>query len=201
VESSQYPYQPFYEDGIINEANYNQIQQGKRLLLIAKEPNGANHDANGFYSFVKEWNETEPKYPFARRIGDWAYGFLNDFPSHDFIGNHKYQALRSIAFMNVKKSSGTGNVSDDVIITVANSDKEFILKEIGIISPDVIICCLGFSGRIINAIFGDTLLRPSGCGIQIGQWQNSKLIEFCHPSVRSGGPAFYVLLREAIKSI
>jgi hypothetical protein len=196
VKFSEYD---FYADGIINEHLYDECPQGKKLLFITKEPNASNHEKNEDRSFVTEWNFANPTYPFACRIAEWAYGILNDFPPFDEIPETKQQCLKQISFMNIKKSGGKGEAVFDDVYSVAIKQTPFILEQVNIIQPDIIIT--GLSGeRIRNILWPDVKWKKSGYAVLVGRYKNAKMIDFYHPSSRSAPAASYSLLKNIIYS-
>jgi hypothetical protein len=79
------PATDFYADGVINESLYESCLTGLKILVIAKEPNASNHDQNGDRSFVTEWDNKKAKYPFARRIGEWAFRQVWQITNNRFL--------------------------------------------------------------------------------------------------------------------
>jgi hypothetical protein len=190
----------FYPDGIINESLYDSCKPGHRILVIAKEPNASNHDQNGDRSFITEWDNKKAEYPFACRISEWVYGILHDFPAYDLMKGQTLEYLRHISFMNVKKSGGKGFADRENIYEMVSKHKEYIIKEINIINPDIIILGLSFDEELIRQIFGRLEWRPSGYSINIAKFGDSKVINFYHPSARNAAPASYSLMQNVIRS-
>lgn len=107
----------FVRDGIINEPLYR--QQKKRVLFVAKEHNiipKGQYQERPDDGYVEWWNE-HVHLQLSHRIAEWAYGIQNDFPSfsHALGYQLKHEALKSIAFINVKKSGGSSISEMDVI--------------------------------------------------------------------------------------
>ena len=192
--------EPFYADGIINEELYNHNPKGKKILFIAKEPNATGHDKKEDRSFVKEWDiEEPPTYPFAQRLAEWAYGILNDFPPYEGMEN-KMQCLRRLAFMNVKKSGGGAFTDNKEMYRIVKPQCHLILEEVNIIQPDIIVACISFAEHLIEDIFGKVQFVSSGYSVKIGRYDNSKVINFYHPSARNIPSAMYSLLQNVIQS-
>jgi hypothetical protein len=189
----------FYADGIINEELYNRSPAGKKLLFITKEPNATNHEKNPDRSFITEWNNENPAYPFAQRIAEWTYGVFNDFPPFDEIPHNKNQFLRHIAFMNVKKSGGKGLAIHQDIYTVARQQRELINKQISIIEPEIIITGLS-SEKVRNTLWPNVEWKTCGYSVLVGRNNNAKIIDFYHPSCRAAPAATYSLLQNVIRS-
>lgn len=76
----------------------------------------------------------------------------------------------------------------------------FILKEVNIIEPDIIVTCLSFAGELIEDIFGKVQFINSGYNVKIGRYKNSRIINFYNPSSRNVPVAMYSLLQNVVRS-
>jgi len=186
----------FVRDGIINEKFY--LQAKFKILFITKEPNNPNQEAG---DYCKWWAEAL-KYSFSNRIAEWSYGILNDFPDYDSIHTNSDSlsgAIKSIAFMNIKKSGGTGTSSYNMIMEHAKNNSDFIHRQIEIIVPNIIITGISWLD-LRQMIFPNVKWEKSGHGIEIGRDKTAKIIDFYHPSSRTAPAAFYSLLRNVCLS-
>lgn len=193
----------FFTDGVIEEADYQKNGIGFKLLFIGKEPNETNHPNEYFRDFVKEWSSDvkPPEYGFAKRISEWAYGILNDFPPYqDAIDNISY--LKRIAFMNLKKSGGGGSTNAGVIekIVSASEYRKLVMEEIEIINPDIVILGTSRREKIRSLFVDEPYWRESGYLIKVARWGNRRIIDFYHPSSRNVAPASYSLLQNVFHS-
>jgi len=187
------------DDGIIRPEFFNKIENSfKRVLFVAKEPNKNNHpDKSG--SFIQEWGYGNPKYTFAHRVAELAYGILYDFQSYDSISginnfNKRLDTLKRIAFINVKKTGGYSTSSKSVILSEIIKNKRIILDQILKINPTHIIFGLS-SKELIESLIGSNLLLPTGAGCNYAIWNEIKVLDFYHPSARVGNAALYALLK------
>ena len=107
-------------------------------------------------------------------------------------------AIRNIAFMNLKKTGGTNNVCSRVIAKYASSDRDNTLEEISIINPAYIVCCgccVQFLKQIVlNLPFnyrGRWRKRVEKIGGYTYIWKehNIKIIDMYHPSYTRKGCA------------
>ncbi len=191
----------FHEDGIINEELFEQNPVGKKILFIAKEPNAKGKKPTDNRSFVEEWNSKDdpPTYKVAQRIAEWTCCIMNDFPPYEQLEN-KLSYLRKIAFMNVKKSGG-GSITDNrKMYKIVKPQCKFILKEVNIIEPDIIVASLSFAEPLIKDIFGKVTFINSGYNdIKIGKYNKSKIISFYHPSSRKAPVDMYNLLQNVVR--
>ncbi len=187
----------FVSDGIMNEEIY--LNAKPKLLFIAKEANNPSQTEGDFRDYWKDG----AKETFSYRIAEWSYGIQNNFPPFDSIYNSDdsvYKtALNSIAFMNVKKAAGGGLSEFEEVLSAVKSDKFFLLKEIEIINPDIVI--LGLSVQEIrDNLFDNLKWVRSGYEIEIAKSENRKFIDFYHPSARNAPSAAYSLLQNVINS-
>jgi hypothetical protein len=186
----------FVRDGIVNEEAY--LLAHTKILFLTKEPNNPGQTPGDF----REWWKEGIKYGFSFRLAEWAFGILNDFPPYDEIWKTKdnvNHAIRSIAFMNVKKSGGGGLAEYDRMIEHATKNKDFISKQIDIIQPEIIITGLSWP-ELRCQVFPDLAWMESGYGIAIARCGDKKIIDFYHPSARTAPAASYSLLQNVIRA-
>ncbi len=186
----------FVRDGIIDENKY--IDVSSKILFITKEPNKPKQIAGDY----RQWWKQELIYTFSRRMAEWSYGILENFPPFDQLKYDelaKIDAIQKIAFMNVKKIGG-GNLSEyDGVIEHIKQDYDFIRKEIEIIDPDIII--LGLTWKALRAELFPEIKNnwsDSGYDIHISRLNDAKVIDFYHPSSRNAPAATYSLLQNII---
>lgn len=195
----QYPdSENFVEDGIINEELFNQSCQ--KILLITKEPNDPKKEATDYRIW---WNQ-EIYFKFSYRIAEWAYGIHNNFPPYDQIWPNNedkiaHKSLKSIAFMNVKKSGGSGSSEENMINEYIRRDFDYIHQQIDIIDPEIVIIGMSWASTV-NLLFPDIDWKQSGYGIEIGRHNGAKVIDFYHPSSWNGPSASYSLLQNVVRS-
>ena len=186
----------FIKDGIINEPFY--ISAPQKILFIAKEPNDPDQESWDF----REWWNKEVKYPFSYHIAEWSYGLLNNFPPYDTIRateNAALNAVKQIAFMNIKKIGGRGNSSCEEMMEHLRQNHKYVLEEIGIINPEIIITGLSWED-LRTELFGNLEWQDSGYEIAIARFNNAKVLDFYHPSSRNAPAAAYSLLQNVVRS-
>jgi hypothetical protein len=187
----------FIRDGIINEQLYNSAS--KKILFIAKEPNDPKQEEA--WDFREWWNKGL-KYAFSYRIAEWSYGLLNNFPEYDEIWNKNnlaHEAIQYIAFMNIKKSGGTGNSEFNNMIEHIKQNISFIHRQIEIIEPEIIITGTSWN-ELRDELFPNLGWLKSGYDIDISKFKKSKVIDFYHPSSRTPPAASYSLLQNIVGS-
>jgi len=189
----------FVKDGVIDEQAYDSAKI--KILFICKEPNDPNKDS---WDFREEWGVNENfYYSFAYRIAEWSYGLLKGFPPYDEMWaendfENMRRSIKQIAFMNIKKSGGGTSVKEELIEHL-NENYHFIIKQIRIIDPEIIILGLSWS-ELSEGIFGETNWSKTGYSKLVKKHGNAKVIEFYHPSSRMPGVASYSLLQNIIQS-
>jgi len=186
----------FIRDGIINEELYDSSPE--RILFIMKEPNNPTQQAGDF----REWFKIEQTHSFTFRLMEWSYGILNDFPPYDEVWKDRTklnQALFAVAFMNLKKTGGKGKSDWYEMTRHLREDKLFILEQIKIIEPTVIIT--GFSWKELrDGLFEGVKWTKSGYDIEVGDFNGVPVIDFYHPSSRNAPAAAYSLLENVFRS-
>ncbi|NAY91385.1 hypothetical protein GTQ34_05585 [Muricauda sp. JGD-17] len=186
----------FIKDGINNEDLYTNAKT--KMLFLTKEPNNPKQEAGDF----RKWWKEGLKYTFSHRLAEWSYGILNDFPEYEQTWHDKEgfsSAIFYVAFMNIKKIGGKGlsNYAEMERHLLQNKDR--LLRQIEIIEPDVIITGLTWK-KLRNQLFDKVIWKHSGYNIAIGRYQNTKIIDFYHPSARNAAAASYSLLENVMKS-
>ncbi|MCB9087631.1 MAG: hypothetical protein H6628_04915 [Calditrichae bacterium] len=187
----------FKKDGIINEDTYN--EQNTKILFISKEPNDVNQEEGDY----RVWWRSEVKWTFSYRIAEWAYGILkNQLPPSDINNLSKVDridAMKKIAFMNLKKVGGGASVNYDVLKRTIITEKDLIVKEIKIIEPDIIIGSIG-QFEFWNHLFGDKLNEQTVYGCKVFRNSHYKVVHYFHPSYRVPRAMSYSLLQNIIHS-
>jgi hypothetical protein len=177
TEARNYPV--FCDDGILDSKKW---QNSSKIMFLLKEtykdwveireygPQGPDGTSNTFWRKMRMWtyimdeviNGNEPNFTKAKEI--------------------KEEPNDSIAYVNIKKSAekkeynGEAPSSDADIFNYASSDKDFLLRQIALISPKIILCARTF--KFCNKIF-DTI-EP--IGERLYKTDGIYLIDFYHPS-------------------
>lgn len=192
---------PYVKDGIINQEEWDKTTP--KILFVTKEPNHRNNPQAT--DLRQEWNDGEHNYMFAWRIAEWTFGIYHSFkrPFSELYGEKdsylKY--LQKTAVLNIKKDAGGSTVTASTITTTFENDKDFICKQIDIISPDIIINCQSFNDHITDNLYeSDSFWIKTEYGTYIKNWKGRKVIDFYHPSSRTPPPASYALLKDIFLS-
>lgn len=196
----------FYPDGIIDEAMYE--TQDLKILFVCKEPNKGNHLNEKTHDFREQWRGGGGYYNIAFRLAEWTTGIQNDFRHYARFKESTLaseeaafrQALRSIAFMNIKKSSGSGVSDKKEMREKTKPVVGLVKKQIDIIAPDLIILGLSWSSlrdQLFPELAGNWI--DSGWDVAVARSGKAKVIDFYHPSSRNVPAASLALLEKVMK--
>ncbi len=121
------------KDGIVDYETY--AQANRKILFVMKE--------------VNQWDEGDlremlikgPKYQMWHTVARWAAGILREFPPFEEIDAYEIwvESIRSIATINLKKTSGQAAADISVINAFALMDRQLLLDQIQMINPDIIV--------------------------------------------------------------
>ncbi|MCG6140659.1 hypothetical protein [Leptospira mtsangambouensis] len=189
----------FVSDGIINESEFEKTNP--KILVIAKESNNPKQLKEDYRVY---W-ANEIKYRFSHRIAEWSYGILNDFPELNNLTpkeselKTKLSMIHKIAFMNLKKIGGGSTTIESDLKEYIEEDKAFILREIEIINPDIIVGGIG-NHSFWRILFPEIEMISSESGRFIAKVGKMKIISFYHPSSWLTKAEIYLLLKKIFKS-
>lgn len=149
-EAKKYPH--FVKDGIVDYETYD--QQHLKILWILKETNDPDCKVTDLRQFLKVPNS------YAKWRRTWfpvlqvSYGLLNSNLMNGNMDNfeslkpefesdikNSFSSLKKIAVININKTSGDKSISYKKLKEKYNLFKDYIMSQIRLINPDVIICC------------------------------------------------------------
>jgi len=145
-------YDPFCDDGILSDEEIEKYwEKSSKIIFLLKETH--NEFCNIRQGFGLGPTGSGPT--FWRKMRIWTYiidEVLNgNSPNYEEAMKIKETPNNSIAYMNLKKYAEVdkGKSSNDAdILNYLKNDKDFLLKQIKLISPKIILCCGTF--RYIN---------------------------------------------------
>jgi len=122
-------------------------------------------------------------YTYWRTLARWRYALLNGFAEFDRIKKNytSSAALLSVAIMNLKKTPGGSKAQSKKIGEFAKRNRDYVIREIELISPQVIIC--GGVGLILKEVInpaGDW--RNTAKGLRYFHWNGIPVLDYKHPS-------------------
>lgn len=125
------------EDGIIDKETYN--KQDTKILFILKEAYDKTPD--GEFTKKGEWSLPQL---IMTMISDFTLTKIQTFNSLFLFASQLYKygnidVLKRIAYINVKKTSGTTRSSDTVISSTLQKNIDALNKQIEDIAPHIII--------------------------------------------------------------
>ena len=128
----------FCKDGIISEEKYN--SQKYKVLFIAKEPN-IEQDCEDIITsqndyFRDYYRDKVDKSGGHIRINTCKY-YMWMFPEKE--NDNRYSVAKDFAFMNLNKRGGGEKADDEKIAAYCRKYKKYIIREIEIIDPDIIV--------------------------------------------------------------
>jgi hypothetical protein len=199
----------FVRDGIINPSIYS--LQRTKILFIAKEHNQLSQPTDCSNERIdrdyRMWWNVDFKYRFAHRVSEWACGildgFLTDYEQINY--EQKSSAIRSIAFINVKKTCGGSRATHSVILDYIKYSRELLHQQIEAISPTLIVGCFRYD-HFVEELFNSQLalnrvVVSDGFNFSYGRWKHINIINFYHPSSRLKKKRLYELMREALERV
>ena len=189
------PYYDFCHDGILDESRWHETTP--KILFLLKESNsdfknigGRGHAPDGksmvFWDTDKGlngWGPNGASKVFWRNINIWQYvatEFWNKrTPDQSKIKMIKEKQVNSIAYVNIKKNAENKPISNNnEIYEYAVNDKDFLVRQIVTINPEVIFCC-----GTINSL--KAILQPDSLADNLYIFNNKLIIDVYHPSCRT----------------
>ena len=162
------------QDGPINSEFYSKTQP--KILFVMKEVN--NWPGGNLSDLLKNG----PKYQMWHTISRWAFGLINDFPAFETIDwPAKTKAIRSIATINLKKTSGTASSNISIVNAYTFRDRLLLRKQISAIDPDVIVTCGTYDQLVWLLELKVNPDAPLGAAV-LAQNPPSIVIPFRHPA-------------------
>lgn len=174
--------QCFIRDGIIDADRWSRAP--RKLLFVLREAYGDATDTEGWdlrVAIREEWDG--PKYKIWWTVAYWAYALhrasadrLPPLPVDDSAFAAAREALLSSAAINIKKSGGKSSSDLDDLASYVNSDGRYILRQIDLIAPEILIC-----GNVWSLIRG---LWPDARQVYDRVWVagGRTVVDFWHPA-------------------
>jgi hypothetical protein len=176
---------PVVCDGIINEEHYKAANL--KIVWLLREPWFAEtwsmlRSANSIYS-------TMGNSPTWHTMAYVVYSILNSFPTWREMNYLREQPamaefLRSIAYINVKKSVGTTASDPNEIYSWFKKGEHIIRHQVTTIKPDVVIGCAPFMRDVFAWYDGYAPLATEGTAAYLSGADSPLLIQAYHPSCR-----------------
>lgn len=171
----------FIRDGIVDEKWWMQNQSVPKVCFFLKE---ARTEQEEGYNLVKDLCENEP-WNLWKRVAVWTQAIHNAvtgecaYNERNIKGN-SYDVVRKIAVVNVKKSDGLAESTEEDLLQYVADDKDLLKKELEIINPDVIVC--GYTFGMLKTVLGDELDYENTSDTMYGFWKDKLIIDYYHPA-------------------
>ena len=200
-------------DGIIDFERYSLARY--KILWILKEPYDSIDDegnpCGGGWHLREEINKKNTAHDLNKggrstyeRMTYVSFSILNGFPSMndmDYIKNDPsmLKALKSIAYINVKKLPGHTTSSESIIAAAYQTYNGLLLRQIELFNPDIVI-----GGGTLHHFVHD--LKLSGIeksqigSVSIYSSNNKIYLQAPHPAVRTSTPKYCDDIISAVKS-
>ena len=182
-------HQNLVTDGVVDEQAY--LLSTPKLLFVLKEVNDENGGGWDLREYLREnggrgqtWNG----------VSQWAKG-IAALPSEapwetlkSLDETKRIEALRPIAAMNLKKSPGGSRTNRRDLASVARADRDLLIEQFHLYSPDLVICC----GDVVGDLMCEILQldpakawRSTAKNVGYIEHANRKyLISYYHPQAR-----------------
>jgi hypothetical protein len=177
---------PFY-DGIIHYETY--IKEKIKLLWVLKEPHGKGpQDFRAFYANpsteYSKWKVTFGniiRLSWSILAGIFDYDKIPELKNNGSIDGS--YILEAVAIININKQGGDSSTPSGKMNNEYKRKevKDFLLKQIEFINPDIIINCHRVYEFISDQLDGNTLNKING--EQYGFNKNRLIIDTGHPNV------------------
>ena len=126
-------------------------QSPKRVMFLMKDqPNGWGDDTRKWLVLSDEDHKAKRNRAaspmFLKRLALLLYGFTHNMTDYWAVDeNEAVKCFNEVpfAFVEAKKQSGDTSVSDDEMDAYIERYKDFLIEEIAILEPNIIVCCGG----------------------------------------------------------
>lgn len=185
------------KDGLMRKlhADVNELWEKsvkKVMFLVKDQPDGGGDDTRNWLVLPDEhpWAKRNRKASsvFLKRLALLLYGFtynVTDFGAIDEKEAVKCFNEVPFAFIETKKQSGGTSVKDKVMDIYINKYKDFLLKEIAILEPNIIVCCGGPQYNFaLNTLYKKEDLECIDQNVYFDKTKNVLVIYSPHPRIQ-----------------
>ncbi|MFZ4706186.1 MAG: hypothetical protein ACOYMF_09300 [Bacteroidales bacterium] len=182
----------FVWDGIIDYDKW--ISYDLKLAFMLRE---AYSEKDGEWDFAEGYNEAKGRFYIGgrgqqatfNRIEEWSYALdcamhQREKPMREEVALKDYEASRKImlasAYLNLKKIGGRSSSNIGELRAIANRDKELLLQQLKLISPNIILFCATYGDVLKNILFEGAIKIPET--ERCYESEGILLIDFFHPT-------------------
>jgi hypothetical protein len=169
-------YDPFFLDGLIDIKKW---ENSSKIMFLLKESYGSFYEIHEGGSF----GPSAPSPYFWRHMRMYTYiadeMLKGNIPEWEKASVIKEEPNDSVAYVNIKKLVEDNKKSDDdEIEEFAKKDKEYLLRQINLLSPKIIFCTGTYRFREI--IFGKENITPVSKHLSL--YNKVLLVDYYHLS-------------------
>ena len=193
---------PFVADGIMLKCDDNidvenlWLQSNRRIAFLLKDQNqgtGAHWDDDARLWLRNDTRTQQLKRTVFHNIENLFYG-LSNASTEDYAqfwyGELDFEKVKShfnhypFAYIECKKIPGSSIIKDTELEKYLKRDRRFLIKELEILNPNIIVCCGGKIFGFVIDIFGGSNLREYGINgnLRYSDERNTVIIYCEHPS-------------------
>lgn len=192
-------YKRFIRDGIVNEDWWMQEQSVPKVCFFLKE---ARTDQEEGYNLVKDLYAYEP-WKLWQRVAVWTQAIQLSVSGErpydeDKIKMKSHEAVRQTAVVNVKKSNGLAESTEEDLWQYVKDDKDLLKKELEIVNPDIIVC--GYTFGMLSEVLGEELERDNTTDTMYAFWKDKLVIDYYHPACHYPNRVNYYALMSICRS-
>lgn len=171
----------FIRDGIVNEDWWMQEQSVPKICFFLKE---ARTNQEEGYNLAKDLYAYEP-WKLWQRVAVWTQAiqlsFSGERPYDDGkIKMKSHEAVRQTAVVNVKKSNGLAESTEDDLWQYVKDDKDLLKRELELVNPDIIVC--GYTFGMLCEVLGDEIEMDGTVDTMYAFWKDKLIIDYYHPA-------------------
>lgn len=195
---------PFVADGLMLKCDETidvenlWLQSSRRIAFLLKDQNqgsGAHWDDDARLWLRNDTRTQQLKRGLFHNIANLFYG-LSNASTEDYAqfwsGELDFEKVRAyfnhypFAYIECKKVPGGPNIKDPELEKYLQRDKQFIIRELEILNPNIIVCCSGKIFGLVIDIFGEINLRQYGVNgnLRYSAQRNIVIIYCEHPAKR-----------------
>lgn len=171
----------------------------KVMFLMKDQPNGGGDDTRNWlvlpeeHRLAKRNREASPV--FLKRLALLLYGITYNVT--DYYSIDEKEAVKCFnevpfAFVEAKKQSGGTSVTAKVMDSYINKYKDFQLREIDILEPNIIVCCGGPQYHFaLHTLYSKDDLERIDENVYFDKVKNVLLMYSLHPRWRGSHADFF----------
>lgn len=171
----------------------------KVMFLLKDQPDGGGDDIRNWLTLPEDnkyaKSNREAGSIFLKRIACLLYGFTYCNTAYWTLNMDdvvKCFLEKPFALVETKKQSGGTSVSNQTMNEYIDRYKDFLLREIDILSPNIIVCCGGPQHHFaLNTLYRPEDLETIDQNVHYDKEKNVVIVYAGHPSARCSHQDYY----------